>query len=146
MTDSFSKKEREKKKKKKKERKAEKKAQRKAEDGNSTDEFLYVDEFGNFSDTPPDESKKEEIDPEDIVVGVPKKSEYDSDLDGDLVKGQVKFFDQTKQFGFIVEKGSKKEYFVHGDNVEGDLRDNDKVVFETEDGPKGPVAVNVKIV
>ena len=60
------------------------------------------------------------------------------------MKGKVKFFNRTKGFGFIIGENSK-EYFVHESGIkQGSLDENDEVVFDVEEGNKGPKAVNVK--
>ena len=61
-----------------------------------------------------------------------------------MEKGTVKFFNQAKGFGFIKVDGSEKEVFVHVTGLKEDIRDNDKVVFEIQEGKKGPNAVNVR--
>ncbi|MFH1408552.1 MAG: cold shock domain-containing protein [Nanoarchaeota archaeon] len=62
------------------------------------------------------------------------------------MKGTVKFFNEKKGFGFIAADGGK-EYFVHQSSVKGDiiLKDQDKVVFDVEDGERGPKAVHVSL-
>ncbi len=60
-------------------------------------------------------------------------------------KGTVKFFNETKGFGFIVEEGSNQEHFVHVSGLMDEVRENDEVVFDLEDGRKGLNAVNVKV-
>ena len=61
--------------------------------------------------------------------------------------GTVKWFDTTKAFGFIKPDEGDKDIFVHqSDLVDATIRENDKVEFETEDGPKGIRAVQVKTV
>lgn len=59
-------------------------------------------------------------------------------------KGTVKFFNETKGYGFIKEENSGKEYFVHVTGLNDKVRENDEVTFEIEDGKKGPTAVNVR--
>lgn len=59
-------------------------------------------------------------------------------------KGIVKFFNETKGFGFIKEDESNKEYFVHVSGLVDQVKENDEVTFELEEGRKGMVAVNVK--
>ncbi len=60
------------------------------------------------------------------------------------MKGNVKFFNDSKGYGFIVGEDGK-EYFVHQTALsEGTvLRDNDPVTFDVEEGERGPKAVNV---
>ena len=59
-------------------------------------------------------------------------------------EGTVKFFNVSKGFGFIVEKDSSKEYFVHSSGLIDQIAENDKVQFELAEGRKGLNAVNVK--
>lgn len=59
-------------------------------------------------------------------------------------KGTVKFFNETKGFGFIKEEESNKEYFVHVSGLVDQVKENDEVTFELEEGRKGLMAVNVK--
>jgi len=58
--------------------------------------------------------------------------------------GTVKFFNETKGFGFIIEDDSNTEYFVHVTGLVDDIREGDKVEFELTEGKKGLNAVNVK--
>ena len=58
--------------------------------------------------------------------------------------GTVKFFNEEKGFGFIVSDEGGKYVFVHKSNVEGNIREDDKVEFEVEEGPRGLNAINVK--
>lgn len=59
-------------------------------------------------------------------------------------KGTVKFFNETKGFGFIKEDESNKEYFVHVSGLVDQVKENDEVTFELEEGRKGLMAINVK--
>tara|TARA_B100001057_G_scaffold350738_1_gene352234 strand:+ start:233 stop:424 length:192 start_codon:yes stop_codon:yes gene_type:complete len=61
-------------------------------------------------------------------------------------KGTVKFFNQSKGFGFIVDDESKTEYFVHVTGLIDEINENDAVEFELQEGRKGLNAVNVKLV
>ncbi len=58
--------------------------------------------------------------------------------------GTVKFFNETKGFGFIIDDESNTEYFVHVTGLIDDIREGDKVEFELTEGKKGLNAVNVK--
>lgn len=60
-------------------------------------------------------------------------------------KGTVKFFNQSKGFGFIKEENSGKEYFVHSSGLIDTIKENDEVTFELEMGKKDLNAVNVKL-
>ncbi len=62
-----------------------------------------------------------------------------------MKKGTVKFFNESKGFGFIVEEGSGQEYFVHVTGLIDEIRDGDTVEFELKEGRKGLNAVDVKV-
>ncbi|MFZ9027774.1 MAG: cold-shock protein [Crocinitomicaceae bacterium] len=57
--------------------------------------------------------------------------------------GTVKFFNEEKGFGFIVADEGGKDVFVHKSNVNGSIREDDKVEYEVEEGPRGLNAINV---
>lgn len=141
MADTFNKKEREKKKQKKRKEKEAKREQRKSQ-GKQTEEFVYIDEFGNFTTTPPDPTQKSKIDVSEIEISIPKKEK--EELSDSGRKGIVKFFNIEKGYGFIIEKNTQTSYFVHADNLIDDIRDRDHVVFTAGEGPKGPIALEVK--
>lgn len=58
--------------------------------------------------------------------------------------GKVKFFNEAKGFGFITET-TGEEIFVHVTGLNEDVRENDTVVFEVQQGQKGLNAVNVSL-
>ncbi|WP_026475695.1 cold-shock protein [Alkaliflexus imshenetskii] len=60
-------------------------------------------------------------------------------------KGVVKFFNETKGFGFIKDENSSTEYFVHVSGLKDDVRENDEVTYDLVEGRKGLNAVNVKL-
>ncbi|MFZ2338819.1 MAG: cold shock domain-containing protein [Bacteroidales bacterium] len=62
-----------------------------------------------------------------------------------MSKGTVKFFNESKGFGFIKEENTEKDYFVHSSGLKDNIRDNDEVTFDLEMGKKGLNAVNVKL-
>lgn len=59
--------------------------------------------------------------------------------------GKVKFFNQTKGFGFITDDSNGQEIFVHISGIKDEIRQDDQVTFDTEEGKKGLNAVNVRI-
>ncbi|MFT7333800.1 MAG: cold shock CspA family protein [Sphingobacteriales bacterium] len=142
--ETFNKKEKEKKRLKKRQEKALKKEERKSNNskGDSFDSMIaYVDENGNFSDTPPDPTKKKKIDASLIEIGVPKKEIVEEDP---IKKGKIDFFNDAKGYGFIKEQDTNEKYFVHINGMIDDLGEGDKVIFELERGMKGMNAVRVK--
>lgn len=60
-------------------------------------------------------------------------------------KGTVKFFNDSKGFGFIKEDDSSKEHFVHISGLIDEIQEGDNVEFELTEGKKGLNAVNVKV-
>jgi CspA family cold shock protein len=60
-------------------------------------------------------------------------------------KGTVKFYNDSKGFGFITDSATSKEYFVHSTGLKESIRENDKVTFDLEQGKKDLNAVNVKL-
>jgi len=73
-------------------------------------------------------------------------SVQDKEQEGEMLKGTVKWFNESKGFGFI-EQEAGKDVFVHYSAIAGSgfktLNEGDKVQFEIVDGPKGPAAANV---
>ncbi len=62
-----------------------------------------------------------------------------------MTTGTVKFFNESKGFGFIVEDGSNRDIFVHVTGLNGlTIREKDQVEFEVVDGKKGLNAVKVR--
>jgi len=140
---TFNKLEKEKKRKKKREDKIKKMLARKEakESGELvTNEFVYVDYNGNFTDTPPDPSEKIKIKASSIVLGVPKRE----DVKTDGFTGKVNFFDHSKGFGFIIDPESQEKYFVHISECIDEINEGDKVEFDIIKGAKGMNAIKVK--
>ncbi|MDW3196774.1 MAG: cold shock domain-containing protein [Cytophagales bacterium] len=141
---TFQKREKEKKRLQKRKQKAEKKELRKANStsGDLDNMMVYVDDNGNLTDTPPEEKDATmEIDASQIEVSIPRSAAVDVDAER---RGTVKFYNEEKGFGFIVQQGVLDQYFVHGSNVDGTIFDNDKVRFKIEKGEKGYNAIEVK--
>ena len=64
-----------------------------------------------------------------------------------MATGTVKFFNETKGFGFIKNDETGEDIFVHvSDLMVNQLRENDKVQFEVAQGKKGPNAVKVSLI
>lgn len=137
--------EKEKKKAQKRQEKEQRKEERKASarDGNSLDDMIaYVDEYGNISATPPDPTKKTTIKADDIVIGVPTQPE--GGRANSARTGVVLFFNDSKGYGFIKDNMSGDSIFVHNSALTSPLKKDDHVEFETQKGPRGLTAVNVK--
>jgi len=145
MADSWKKKDRQQKKQKQKNDKAEKMNDRKERPKKSFDDMIaYLDENGNLSSKPPDPRKKVEVKLEDIQIGVP---EYVPPTEEELTRsGKVTFFNNAKGFGFIKDMVSQQSVFVHVNNLESPIQENDKVSFQIEMGQRGPSAVKVRLV
>jgi cold shock CspA family protein len=144
--ETWNKKEREKKKQKDRKDKLERKQERKenAKEGKSFDEMLaYIDENGNLSSTPPDPGKMKKIKLEDIQIGVPKQ--LPADPADAIRKGKVTFFNESKGYGFIKDLITQESVFVHANGLINQVKENSKVTYEVEMGPKGPNAFNVKL-
>ncbi len=63
-----------------------------------------------------------------------------------MQEGTVKFFNETKGFGFIMPTDGTKDVFVHVSDLNSEIREGDKVTYELRDGKKGPNAVNVSVI
>jgi len=140
---SFNKKAKEEKRLKKRKMKQEKREERKANSkgGGLENMMAYVDEDGNITDTPPDPAKKKKINAKNIVIGIPKKEKEEVNA---IREGKVDFFNDSKGFGFIKETGTQQQYFVHVNGLLDEIKENDMVTFELEQGMKGMNAVRVK--
>ena len=62
------------------------------------------------------------------------------------MQGTVKFFNETKGFGFITPVDNSEDIFVHISGLVDEIRENDKVSYEVAKGKKGINAVNVEVV
>jgi cold shock protein len=62
-----------------------------------------------------------------------------------MQEGTVKFFNTTKGFGFITPSNGGQDIFVHVSGLYDEIRENDQVVFDVQNGKKGLNAVNVKL-
>lgn len=62
-----------------------------------------------------------------------------------MQEGTVKFFNDAKRFGFITPANGGDEIFVHVSGLLNEIKENDRVVFEIQQGQRGLNAVNVKL-
>jgi cold shock CspA family protein len=130
---------------KKRKEKAEKRAKKATENKKSSfdDMIAYVDEYGKITSTPPDPNKKIVVIAEDIELKITKNDPASAP---DFVrKGVVTFYNESKGFGFIRDLQSNQSVFVHVNNLEEPIKENNLVVFEIGKGPKGPSALKVKL-
>lgn len=144
--ETFSKKEKEKQRAKKKQEKRDRKDARNSDMEKTSsfeDMIAYVDEFGNITSTPPDPSKKQVIDADTIDIGVPKAKVLTEEET--LRKGKVSFFNSSKGYGFIRDEQTQESIFVHMSGCIDEIKENDKVTFQTEKTPKGISAIEVKL-
>src|SRR5688572_28076048 len=110
-SETFNKKENEKKRKAKQKEKAEKREERKAsaQKGKSLEEqYAYVDENGNLTSTPPDPTRKMDINPEHILLGAKPVEAVETVIR----KGIVTFFNESKGYGFIRDLKTQESIFV----------------------------------
>lgn len=141
MADTFKKKALQQKRAKKKQDKIERRERRKAEneEGKSEEDMVvYLDEFGNFTDIPPSEQKREKVKLEDIHLGaemIPEQTEF---------RGTVSLFLSDKAYGFIREENTGESVFFHSNNLTEPVSERDRVAYEKERTPKGYAATKVR--
>jgi CspA family cold shock protein len=63
-----------------------------------------------------------------------------------MKEGTVKFYNDEKRYGFITPSDNSADIFVHESGLIDEIRQNDKVKFEVQQGKKGLNAVNVEVV
>jgi len=63
-----------------------------------------------------------------------------------MKNGKIKFYNEAKGFGFIIDNESQNEYFVHATGLIDQISENDEVGFELVEGKRGLNAINVKLV
>ena len=137
---SFGKRENEKKKQAKRLEEQKRKEERQAGGPSSFDDMIvYVDEHGQFTDTPPEERKKSEVKLESILTAVPKQEE----IEPEPLKGRVEYFNESKGYGFIKDVASGEKFFFHISSAPADISEGDSVVFETERSARGMNAINI---
>ena len=121
-------------------RRAEK--QKKKEEKKLSNKANSFDENGMITSTPPAENTpKEEIKLEEIVISTPQKDKEEPVIR----RGRIEFFNESKGFGFIKDLSGVEKYFFHINNVLTDIAENNIVTFDLERGLKGMNAVNVAL-
>jgi len=143
--ETYNKKEVRNKKEKKRKEKEQKRLERKANarDGNLLDNMIaYVDENGRITSEPPDPVRKTKVKIEDIEISVPRRLQEATG--GNIRKGILTFYNESKGFGFIRDLENQRSIFVHVNDMEDTLGENFRVTFEIEQGERGPKAVRVK--
>ncbi|MDI1355904.1 MAG: cold shock domain-containing protein [bacterium] len=144
--ETYSKKENEKKKQQKRKEKQERKEERKANSnkGKSFEEMLaYVDENGQLTSTPPDPNKKKVLNLDDIQLGA--KIETFEVVDK-VRNGTIISFIESKGYGFIKDDRTQENIFFHVNGLLTQVKERDKVSFETEQGKKGLNAISVRAI
>ena len=119
---------------------------RRAEKQKKKEEKKLSNKANSFDDmiayTPPAENTpKEEIKLEEIVISTPKKDKEEPVIR----RGRIEFFNESKGFGFIKDLSGVEKYFFHINNVLTDIAENNIVTFDLERGLKGMNAVNVAL-
>lgn len=137
--------------KKKKDEKAKRKLEKKAsaKDGGKKsfeDMIAYVDENGMITSKAPDlTQKKKQIDVDSIEISTPRKVEGEDEVEV-LRTGKVAFFNTAKGYGFIKDPLKNESFFVHMNDLQTPIKENDTVTFKAEPSQRGMKAVEVKVV
>jgi CspA family cold shock protein len=63
-----------------------------------------------------------------------------------MKNGTVKFFNESKGFGFVTDAETNEEFFVHISGLIDEIREGDEVEFDLKEGRKGMNAVDVKVI
>lgn len=143
MAISYHKQEVEKQKQLKRKEKAQRKEERKQNGGKSFEDMIaYVDENGQITDTPPDMSKRVQVDATSIQVSTQKREE----IEDPQLNGRVEHFNVDKGYGFIKDLASVEKYFFHINSAPAHIKIGNKVTFELERGRKGLCAVKIEII
>ena len=146
MSETWNKKERERNKQQKKKEKLERRQEKKLAPKGSNDlesMLAYVDENGDLSSKPADPRKKVVINAEDIDI---TSNRPESNPEDQVQVGVVTMFKTDKGYGFIKNLDTQDSYFFHINSLIDPVKENNKVSFEVEKGPKGLSAVNVRVV
>jgi cold shock CspA family protein len=105
------------------------------------DMLAWVDANGQIVSSPPSDEERAEVKAENIEISVPKGGAAPIESAN---KGRVKNFDTTKGFGFITTMQMQDDIFFHINDCLEEIKQGDKIEFETEKGVKGLKAVKIK--
>jgi len=143
--ETYNKRQREAKRQKQLQEKKQKAEDRKLEkkSGNLEDMMVYLDENGNFTDTPPDPSRRVEIAAEEIQISVPRLEDRESDEDDGPRTGTIAFLNSSKGYGFINDTKTGERLFFHVSELTESVGETDNVTYTVADGPRGPQATGV---
>ncbi len=130
------------KKEKKRKEKEEKRTFRKENEG-SGNMIAYVNEFGIITSTPPETVRKKDTKLEDIEISIPKRD--NSQKNNPVRKGILTYYNDSKGFGFIRDMETQESIFAHVNNFLEEIRQDNVVSFEVENGQRGLAAFNVKL-
>ena len=147
MSETWNKRERERNKQQKKKEKLERRQEKKLANKGKHDlesMLAYVDENGNLTSKPVDPKKRVSINAADIDISVSGQRDIHSADPGKV--GVVTLFKTDKGYGFIKNLETQESYFFHVNSLAEPVKENNKVSFEIEKGPKGLSAINVRIV
>jgi cold shock CspA family protein len=147
MSETWNKKERERNKQAKKKEKLERRQEKKLAPKGSHDlesMLAYVDENGDLSSKPADPRKRITINAEDIDITSNRPTA--ANAEDQVQVGVVTLFKTDKGYGFIKNLDTQDSYFFHINSLIDPVKENNKVSFEVEKGPKGLSAVNVRVV
>lgn len=142
MADTFNKKALQQKKAKKKKDKLERREERKMNNdkGKSLEEMtVYLDEYGQITDVPPDKQKRKKINLEDIQLGA-AASQSDT-----VYNGMISLYFTDKGYGFITEDHTRETVFVHNNNILDSVSEKVRVQYKKSKTPKGFEAIEVRI-
>ena len=89
------------------------------------------------------ERRQTQLKQEDMQISVPKLEERPEES---LRTGVITYFNDHKGFGFIIDAESREKIFFHVNDLNGPVKENDRVYFTVGKSPKGPVAQDVNVV
>jgi CspA family cold shock protein len=84
---------------------------------------------------------------ETIIEIIWGDAQANNKADREVIRGVVKFYEVEKGFGFITPDNDEEDLFFHETALNGEkIYDNDHVEFEMSEGPRGPIAIHVKLI